>query len=94
MFAVLGDVEVDSDRVDEAQAMLMNGLLPQVKEMDGFASGTWTRDRDGSRMRSVVIFQDEASALKAAEAAKGMAPPDGAPIRFGTVDVVEVVAQA
>lgn len=94
MFAVLGDVEVDADRVEEAQAMLMNGLLPQVKEIDGFVSGTWTRDRDGSRGRSVVIFEDEASAVAAAENAQGMAPPDGAPIRFGSFDVVEVVAQA
>ena len=93
MFAVLGHAEIDAGRVDEAQAILEDRLLPQVKQMPGFVSGTWVRDGDNSRGRSMVLFEDEASALGAAEQARGMAPPDGAPIKFRGFDVVEVVAQ-
>jgi heme-degrading monooxygenase HmoA len=94
VYAVLGHAEIEPDRADEAEAMLRNALLPQVKEMDGFVSGTWTRSRDRRHGRSVVIFDDEASAEKAAENARAMAPPPGAPMAFGSFDVVEVLAQA
>ena len=94
MFAVLGEAEIDPDRVEEAEQVLNAVLLPQVKEMDGFVSGTWTRDRDGSRGRSIVIFRDETSAVQAADAAASMAPPEGAPMKFKPpFDVVEVIVQ-
>ena len=93
MFAVIGRAEIDADRVAEVEAILSQQLLPAVKEMPGFVSGTWTRSLDDKSGRSVVVFDSEDSARAALEAAKGMAPPPGAPLTFGTFDVVTVVAQ-
>lgn len=94
MFAVIGRAEIDADRVAEAEAALHQQILPAVKEMAGFVSGTWTRSLDDKSGRSVVVFDSEDSARAAVEAAQGMAPPPGAPITFGTFDVVRVVVQA
>jgi len=93
MYALLGHVDIDPNRVGEAEALLRERLLPRVKEMEGFVSGTFTRDRAGRWGRSVVVFEDEAAAEKAAETARGMAPPDGAPLQFRTFDVAEVIVQ-
>jgi hypothetical protein len=93
MYAVLGHVDIDPERVEEAETMLRERLVPTVTQWDGFVSGTFTRDRDGAWGRSIVIFDDETAAEKAAENARGMAPPDSAPIQFRTFDVVEVVVQ-
>lgn len=94
MFAVIGNVGIDADRVAEAEAMLHQRLLPAVKEMAGFVSGTWTRALDDASATSMVIFDDEESARAAVEAAKGLTPPPEAPITFGTFDVVRVIVQA
>ena len=94
MYALLGHVDIDPNRVDEAEALLRERLLPRVKEMEGFVSGTFTRDRAGRWGRSVVIFENEAAAEKAAEAAAAMAPPEGAPLQFRTFDIAEVIVQA
>ena len=94
MYAGLGHVDIDPERVAEAETMLREQLVPTVIQWDGFVSGTFTRDRDGAWGRSMVIFDDETAAEKAAENARGMAPPDGAPIQFRTFDVVEVILQA
>ena len=91
---MIGRVEIDADSVAEAEATLRQQLLPAVKEMPGFVSGTWTRSLDDKSGRSVVVFDSEESARAAAEAAKGMAPPPEAPITFGTFEVVRVVVQA
>lgn len=93
MYAVLGHVDIDPERLDEAETLLRERLVPTVTEWEGFVSGTFTRDRDGTWGRSLMIFEDETAAEKAAENARGMAPPDGAPIRFRTFDVVQVVVQ-
>lgn len=94
MYALLGHVDIDPKRVHEAEALLRERLLPSVKEMEGFVSGTFTRDRAGRWGRSVVIFENEAAAEKAAEAAAAMAPPEGAPLQFRTFDIAEVIVQA
>lgn len=94
MFAVIGRVNIDADRVAEAEAMLHQQLLPQVKQLAGFVSGTWTRALDDASATSMVLFDSEESALAAVQAAHEMTPPPEAPITFNTFDVVRVVAQA
>ena len=93
MFALIGSAEIDQDRVQEAEAILKERLLPSVKAMDGFVSGTWTRSLDDASGTSMVLFESEAEANAAMEAAKEMVPPPGAPITFG-VRLVRVIAQA
>lgn len=94
MHAVFGTVEIEADRVAESETMLKEQLLPRVKDFPGFVSGTWTRSMDDTQGRSLIIFDNEESARAAIEAAKEMAPPPGAPIKFGTFELFQVVAQA
>lgn len=94
MFAVIGSAQIDPDRVEEAASILEERLLPQVKEMGGFVSGTWTRSLDDETGTSMVLFETEAAATAAVDAAKGMTPPSEAPIAFAGFRVVRVVAQA
>ena len=93
MHAVIGTVEIDAGRADEAAQLLASFAVPNAQQAPGFVSGTWCRSADGTRGHSVVLFDSEATARAAAErAAQG--PPPGAPVRFVSADVFEVLAQA
>ena len=45
MYAVIGRVEIDSSRADEAAELLNNYTVPMVKQAPGFVSGTWAAVR-------------------------------------------------
>jgi hypothetical protein len=93
MHAVIGTVEIHANRTDDAIELLNNFTVPNAKQAPGFMSGTWCRSADGTRGHSVVLFESEATAKAAAErVAHG--PPPGAPVRFVSADVFEVLAQA
>ena len=94
MYAVLGTVDLDASRQEAADAMRNDGLVPRVKAMPGFVSGTWSRSLDGAEGRSLILFENEKAAHEAADSARAEGPPDGAPITFRSFEVVEVVAQA
>ena len=93
MYAVLGKVQIDSTRADEAADLLNSYTVPMVKQAAGFVSGTWARSADGTHGQSLIIFESEEAAKAAAEwAAAG--PPPGGPVTFVSADVFEVLAQA
>lgn len=94
MFAVILRTEIDAERLAEAEAMLNEQILPAVKTRPGFVSGIWARALDGKSGTSIVVFEDEASARAAVEAATEMAPPPGAPVTYGAFEVASVIAQA
>lgn len=93
MHAVIGAVDIDSSRAAEAETMLRETLVPMIKQMRGFVSGTWARSADGSQGRSMILFESEDAAKDAAKTVTE-GPPSGAPVTFVSVDVFEVVAQA
>lgn len=93
MHAILGTVDIDGTRGAEAVAMLHDQLIPMIRQMPGFVSGTWTRSVDGTQGRSLILFESEETAKAATEAARE-GPPPGAPVSFVSADVFEVVAQA
>ena len=45
MYAVLGRVDIDSSRADEAVELLNNYTVPMVKQAPGFVSATWRGPR-------------------------------------------------
>ena len=71
MFAVIGNAQIDPDRVEEALSILEERLLPRVKTMGGFVSGTWTGSLDDKNGTSMVLFETEA-AVKAVQADCGI----------------------
>jgi hypothetical protein len=93
MHAVVVTVEIDAKRVDEARELLDTFTIPMAKGMPGFISGTWMRTADGTSGRGVIVLdsEDTANAL-ASRASQG--PPEGAPVRFVSAEVFEVLAQA
>ena len=93
MYAVLGSVDIDSSRADEATELLNNYTVPMVKQAPGFVSGTWARSEDGRHGQSLILFETEEAAKAAAERA-ATGPPPGAPVTFVSAEVFEVLAQA
>lgn len=93
MHAVFVVSEIDAKRVKEAEAMLKEGLVPQVKGSPGFVSGTWGRSADGTEARSMVIFDSEDAARATVERVTAGMPADG-PVKIVSASVLEVVVQA
>ena len=93
MYGVVVELEIDEQQADRAIDFLHQVAVPMITQGAGFKSGTWMRSRDGLRTRSVIIYEDEQSADDAAERAR-QGPPPGAPTRFVSAEVFEVMAQA
>lgn len=93
MYALVGTVEIDPGRAEQAVVMLNDQLVPQVKAMSGFVSGTWARSVDGRKGYSIVIFATEEAANAAMERARRGPPPE-APVKVLSSEVCELMAQA
>ncbi len=93
MYGLVVELEIDEAQADRAIEFLHQVAVPMIKQGSGFQSGTWMRSRDGRRTCSVIIYADEQSADAAAERAR-QGPPPGAPTRFVSAEVFEVMAQA
>ena len=93
MYAVVGQVKVDTTREGEARKILEEFTVPAAKGLEGFDSGYWARAIDGDNGHSFLLFDSEANARAAAERIAQGPPPD-APVSFTSVSVCEVVAQS
>ena len=93
MYAVVGQVKVDTAREADARKLLEEFTVPATKDLQGFNAGFWARAVDGDEGHSFLLFDSEANARAAAERiAQGPPPPD-APVSVTSVSVCEVVAQ-
>jgi hypothetical protein len=93
MHGLLVELEIDPDRAEEAIGFLHGVAIPMIQQGAGFVSGTWMRSQDGSRTRSLIVYEDESAANDAADRAR-QGPPPGAPTRFVSAEVFQVMAQA
>ena len=93
MYGLVVELEIAEAQGERAIEFLHNVALPMITQGAGFVSGTWMRSRDGHRTRSVIIYEDEQAAEAASERAR-QGPPPGAPTRFVSAEVFEVMAQA
>ena len=93
MHALVITVGIEAERGDEATAMLHSQVVPDVKAMPGFVSGTWARSEDGTRGHSVVLFEDGEKANAALAQVKQGPPPEG-PVKILYAEIYEVLAQA
>jgi len=93
MYAMVATVEIKAGKGDEAMDILHNQVVPDVKQMPGFVSGTWARSEDGTKGHSVLIFETEDAAKAAIEQARQGTPPE-APVKMLYAEVYEVMAQA
>lgn len=93
MYGLSVELEIEADRTEEAIAFLTNVAVPMIRQGAGFVSGTWMRSLDGLHTRSLIVYEDQESASEAADRAR-QGPPPGAPTRFVSAEVYEVMAQA
>ena len=93
MHAVVITVGIDPEKADEATKMLKDQVVPDVKAMSGFVSGTWARSADGATGHSLIIFNDEETA-KAGLAQAQQGPPAGGPVKILYAEIYEVLVQA
>jgi hypothetical protein len=93
MYALLVSLEIDASRMPEVVQFLDGFAVPAISRGEGFVNGTWMRALDGASGRSILLYETrEAAEAAAARASEG--PPPGAPIRFGSAEVFEVLRQA
>lgn len=60
-------VRVSIGDPEKAQQGLREQVIPRVKQAPGFVAGYWTRSDDGGNGLSMVIFESEDAAKRAAE---------------------------
>lgn len=92
MYGVIGHVELDPARQDEAEQMLHDEVIPMVKGIPGFVSGYWLRSDDGTSGMSLMLFETEEQAKNVI--ANRPDPPAGGPIKGMQMEVRRVLAQA
>ncbi len=93
MYAVVGTVDIEAGRGDEAEKLLHDFTIPAVKSLAGFQRGVWIRSSDKSNGRSFMLFDTEENATAAVAAAE-QGPPPGAPVTMRSVEMFEVVGEA
>jgi Antibiotic biosynthesis monooxygenase. len=62
MYGVIGQVEIDPARQDEAEQLLHDQIIPMVKSSPGFVTGYWLRSDDGTSGMSLILFETEEAA--------------------------------
>ncbi len=91
MYAVFVEVSADESHTEEARKSLNETAVPMAKEHGG-KTGFWLAP-EGGRGLSVVVFDSEGDARRAAEPLHVGEPAGGVPgVTFKTVEVREVLA--
>jgi len=93
MYGLVVELEIGETEADRAIEFLHQVAVPTIEQGSGLESGTWMRSRDGHRTCSVIIYEDEQTADAAAARAR-RGPPPGAPSRFVSAEIFEVMAEA
>ncbi len=89
MHAMVFRVTIEADR-EEAENVLREQLVPAMSQAPGFVAGYWV-NVGGDQGRSMVVFESEEAAQRAAEQVGG--PPEGV-ASVDSFETGEVVAHA
>lgn len=92
MHAVVVRVKIgDSETAEQG---LREQVVPQVSQAPGFVAGYWTRADDGGNGLSMLVFDSEDSARRAAERIQGPEAMRPETVTLESVEVREVLANA
>jgi hypothetical protein len=94
MHGVIVQVTIDPTGEEAARKTLHEVVVPMVKGLAGFASGTWLHAVEGDAGRGVMLFESEEAARAGADQIRSQGPPPGVPVTLEAVEVYEVLAQA
>jgi len=93
MYAVVGHVTIDPARMDEAEKMLSEMVVPTVRASKEFVSGTWTHSEQGKGV-SIANFESEEDARALVSAMQAMPSPGDSPVTIDSTEIYRVVATA
>lgn len=74
MYAVVGMWTMDPERQDAQEEELRERIVPSVSATPGFVRGTWSREIDGTRGTSLIVFDNEPSARDFIDSVRANAP--------------------
>lgn len=92
MYAVVVRVSVGDPGT--AQQRLRDEVVPRVAKAPGFVAGYWTASDEGRSGMSMIVFDSEESARRAAEMMQGPEAMRPETVTLESVEVREVVANA
>ena len=87
-------VKVNIGDPDTAQQGLRDQVIPRVSQAPGFVGGYWTRSDDGHNGISMIVFDSEDAARRAAEMIQGPEAMRPDTVELESVEVREVVGNA
>ena len=92
MHALVVEVDIDTDRTDEAVKLLHEQVVPAVTSTPGLVTAYWMGAPESGKGASFAIYESE----EAARAARENAPraPEGGPVTVTRFDLMPVLAQA
>ena len=92
MHAVVVKVNIGDPEI--AEEGLQAQVIPRASSVPGFVSGYWTRSDDGHDGVSMIVFDSEESARRAAEMIQGPEAARPETVTLESVEVREVVGSA
>ena len=90
MHALIGRVNIERGRENEAQEFLTANVLPMVKQSPGLVAGYWLAPEDGKGL-GITFFETEDAARNAVEMAQQGPRPDY--VTWDSIEVREVIGQ-
>ena len=87
-------VKVSIGDAETAAQGLKEQVIPRVSSAPGFVGGYWTRSDDGHDGISMIVFDSEGSARRAAEMIQGPEAMRPETVTLESVEVREVVGHA
>ena len=93
MHAVVAKVNIGGD-LETAQQGLRDQVIPRVSQAPGFVAGYWTRSDDGRDGLSMIVFDSEEGARRAAQMIQGPEAMRPETVTVESVEVREVVGNA
>ena len=87
-------VKVNIGDPETAEQGLQDQVIPRASSAPGFVGGYWTRSDDGHDGVSMIVFDSEESARRAAEMIQGPEAVRPETVTLESVEVREVVGKA
>jgi hypothetical protein len=87
-------VKVSIGDPDIAQTGLREQVIPRVSQAPGFVAGYWTRSDDGRNGVSMIVFESQEGAQRAAEMIQGPEAMRPDTVTLESAEVREVVGNA
>ena len=95
MFAVIGRWSLDAEQAGKQRQVLIERIVPGVKQAHGFISGYWSEPTEQGEAHTFIVFQQREQAESFAERVRQNAPNrEARGVRDNELVVAELMAHA